>query len=64
VGVVDHTKWHRTGLLSFVPAQRIDAIITDEHSSAETVEQWRKRHVEVVTATVEDDLTRRPSNRA
>ena len=58
VAVVDHTKWHRTGLLSFVPARRIDAIITDDDSPTETVEQWRRRDVEVVTAVLEDDLTR------
>jgi DeoR/GlpR family transcriptional regulator of sugar metabolism len=65
VGVVDHTKWQRTGLLSFVPPRRIDVIITDEQAPAEAVERWRKRAVEVVTADArEDDRAPRPPGRA
>src|SRR4051812_28924895 len=30
VGVFDHTKWQRTALLSFVPAERVDTIVTDD----------------------------------
>jgi DeoR/GlpR family transcriptional regulator of sugar metabolism len=29
VGVFDHTKWRRSALLSFVPTQQVDAIVTD-----------------------------------
>ena len=28
-GIFDCTKWHRSALLSFVPADRVDAIVTD-----------------------------------
>ena len=56
VGIFDNTKWHRTALLSFVPSQRIDAIVTDEGAPAEAVAQWRERKVEVVTAAIADEL--------
>jgi DeoR/GlpR family transcriptional regulator of sugar metabolism len=56
VGIFDHTKWHRTALLSFVPAERIDAIVTDALAPMELVDQWRERKVEVVTAEIEADL--------
>ena len=29
IGIFDGTKWHRTALLSFVAADRVDAIVTD-----------------------------------
>jgi DeoR/GlpR family transcriptional regulator of sugar metabolism len=50
VGVFDHTKWQRTALLSFVPTECIDAIVTDEHAPPDLVQEWRARSVEVVTA--------------
>ena len=50
VGVFDHTKWRRSALFTFVPTQRIDAIVTDAGAPAELVEEWRAREVEVVTA--------------
>jgi DeoR/GlpR family transcriptional regulator of sugar metabolism len=50
IGVFDHTKWRRTALLSFVPTDRIDAIVTDASAPAELVEEWRNRGVEVVAA--------------
>ena len=56
VGIFDNTKWHRTALLSFVPSQRIDAIVTDEGAPAKVVAQWRERKVEVVTAAIADEL--------
>jgi DeoR/GlpR family transcriptional regulator of sugar metabolism len=60
IGIFDHTKWHRTALLSFVPTERIDAIVTDARAPAELVAQWRERNVEVVTAEIEDDLASSP----
>jgi len=51
VGVFDHTKWHRSALFTFVPTERIDAIVTDSAAPAELVEEWRARNVDVVTAT-------------
>jgi DeoR/GlpR family transcriptional regulator of sugar metabolism len=56
IGIFDHTKWHRTALLSFVPTERIDAIVTDALAPAERVAQWRDRKVEVVTAEIQGEL--------
>ena len=53
VGIFDGTKWHRTALLSFVPAERVDAIVTDASAPAEEVEAWRARGTHVVAAEVE-----------
>jgi len=50
IGVFDHTKWRRSALLSFVPTQRIAAIVTDGHAPAELVQEWRERGVDVVVA--------------
>ena len=50
VGVFDHTKWVRSALFSFVPTERIDAIVTDEAAPADLVQEWRARKVDVVTA--------------
>jgi len=36
-----------------VPAQRIDAIVTDAAAPAEAVREWRDRGVDVVTADLE-----------
>src|ERR687895_772224 len=53
VGIFDGTKWHRTALLSFVPAERVDAIVTDASAPAEEVEAWRARGTGVVAPEVE-----------
>ena len=46
IGIFDGTKWHRSALLSFVAADRVDAIITDSaRPPAEVVEAWRARGV-------------------
>jgi DeoR family transcriptional regulator, aga operon transcriptional repressor len=49
VGVFDHTKWRRSALFTFVPTQRIDAIVTDAGAPDDLVQEWREREVEVVT---------------
>src|SRR6266566_3541993 len=53
IGIFDHTKWQRSALLSFVPADRVDAIVTDSGAPAELVQAWRGLGVEVVTAEPE-----------
>jgi DeoR/GlpR family transcriptional regulator of sugar metabolism len=53
IGIFDHTKWHRTALLSFVPTQRIDSIVTDALAPGELVTEWREQKVEVVTAEID-----------
>jgi DeoR family transcriptional regulator of aga operon len=50
VGIFDSTKWRRSALLSFVPTERVDAVVTDAAAPAELVGAWRDRGVEVVTA--------------
>jgi DeoR/GlpR family transcriptional regulator of sugar metabolism len=50
IGIFDYTKWQRTALLSFVPTQRVDALVTDDGAPAELVQEWRDRNVEVVLA--------------
>jgi DeoR family transcriptional regulator of aga operon len=50
IGVLDHTKWQRKALLSFVPTQRISAIVTDAGAPAELIREWREHQVEVVAA--------------
>src|SRR5713101_2009960 len=50
IGVFDHTKWRRKALLSFVPTQRISAIVTDAGAPAELIREWRDHQVEVVAA--------------
>lgn len=50
VGVFDGTKWHKSALLSFVAADRVDAIVTDTSAPPGEVEAWRNRGVDVVTA--------------
>jgi DeoR/GlpR family transcriptional regulator of sugar metabolism len=52
IAIVDGTKWHRSALLSFVPADGVHAIVTDTSAPAEQVAQWRSRGVDVVTADV------------
>jgi DeoR family transcriptional regulator of aga operon len=53
IGIFDGTKWQRSALLSFVPAARVDTIVTDGGAPAELVQAWRDRGVEVVTADPE-----------
>ena len=53
IGVFDHTKWSRNALLSFVPTQRITAIVTDAGAPADLIKQWRDRKVEVVAAELD-----------
>jgi DeoR/GlpR family transcriptional regulator of sugar metabolism len=59
VGVFDHTKWERSALLSFVSAERIDAIVTDERAPAELLQQWRDRKVNVVAAPIDKEVAAR-----
>jgi DeoR family transcriptional regulator, aga operon transcriptional repressor len=56
VGIVDGTKWARSGLLSFVGSDRIDAIVTDSGAPAHALAAWRERDVEVVVAEVEPEV--------
>jgi DeoR family transcriptional regulator, aga operon transcriptional repressor len=56
IGVFDHTKWRRTALLSFVPTQHVDAIVTDEQAPPDLVQQWRDREVHVVAAEIHPHL--------
>jgi DeoR/GlpR family transcriptional regulator of sugar metabolism len=53
IGLFDRTKWNRTALLSFVPTERVDAIVTDRGAPPELVQAWRDRGVEVVLAEPE-----------
>ena len=55
IGVFDQTKWSRTALLSFVPTQRIAAIVTDAGAPAELIEEWQDRRVEVVAAELDTE---------
>src|ERR671930_1698512 len=50
IGILDGTKWHRAALLPFVPADQVDAIVTDSGAPSDQVEAWRARGVEVATA--------------
>ena len=49
-GILDGTKWHRSALLSFVPADALTGIVTDAGAPAEDVERWRAAGVQVVVA--------------
>jgi DeoR/GlpR family transcriptional regulator of sugar metabolism len=49
VGIFDATKWQRSALLSFVPTDRVDAILTDTGAPPELVRSWSARGVDVVT---------------
>ena len=48
--IVDGTKWHRSALLSFVPTDKVSAVVTDSTAPADEVARWRARGVDVVTA--------------
>lgn len=50
VGVFDNTKWERSALLSFVPAERVDTLVTDERAPVELLQEWRERNVYVIAA--------------
>jgi len=50
IGIFDHSKWTRSALLSFVPTERVSAIVTDAAAPADLVESWRGRGVQVVVA--------------
>jgi DeoR family transcriptional regulator of aga operon len=52
IGILDGTKWHRSALLSFCPAGRVDAIVTDSGAPADEIDAWRASGVEVVAAEV------------
>ena len=49
IGIFDCTKWHKTALLSFVPADRVNAIVTDSSAPTDEVAAWRAHGVEVTT---------------
>jgi DeoR/GlpR family transcriptional regulator of sugar metabolism len=49
IGLVDHTKWARPGLQSFVPADRVSTIITDGDAPADLIEEWRALGTEVIS---------------
>jgi DeoR family transcriptional regulator of aga operon len=53
VAVFDHTKWARLGLLSFLPAADVSAIVTDDRAPGAQVEAWRAHDVSVHTVTPE-----------
>jgi DeoR/GlpR family transcriptional regulator of sugar metabolism len=61
IGIFDGTKWKRSALLSFVPTERVDAIVTDASAPDDAVKAWRDRGVDVTTA--EDDRVRRGAER-
>jgi DeoR family transcriptional regulator of aga operon/DeoR family fructose operon transcriptional repressor len=49
-GILDGTKWHRSALLSFVPAGELHGIVTDSTAPSDEVEAWRAAGVDVVVA--------------
>jgi DeoR/GlpR family transcriptional regulator of sugar metabolism len=53
VGLFDGTKWRRSALLSFVPADRVHAIVTDAAAPAELIAGWRERGADVYVAKAE-----------
>jgi len=48
-GIFDGTKWHRSALLSFVPAEELTGIVTDSSAPTTEVEQWHEAGVNVIT---------------
>jgi DeoR/GlpR family transcriptional regulator of sugar metabolism len=66
IGIFDATKWRRSALLSFVPAERVDAVVTDGDAPEELVRTWLDRGVEVVTAepVLPGSVGERPLSRA
>ena len=61
VGIFDHTKWSRSALLSFVPTERVTAIVTDAGAPADLVESWRARGVTVVVGEPEQSTRPAPA---
>jgi DeoR/GlpR family transcriptional regulator of sugar metabolism len=49
-GILDGTKWHRSALLTFVPVEALDGIVTDSGAPAAELEAWREAGVTVITA--------------
>jgi DeoR/GlpR family transcriptional regulator of sugar metabolism len=49
-GILDGTKWHRSGLLSFAATGDITGIVTDSSAPVDEVESWRAAGVDVITA--------------
>jgi DeoR/GlpR family transcriptional regulator of sugar metabolism len=47
-GILDGTKWHRSGLLSFAPREELTGIVTDSSAPADEVAAWRAAGVEVI----------------
>jgi DeoR/GlpR family transcriptional regulator of sugar metabolism len=50
IGIFDRTKWRRSALLSFVPADRVDVLVTDAGAPAEAIDEWRARGTEAIVA--------------
>src|SRR4051812_30377240 len=57
VGIFDRTKWQRSALLSFVPAERVDTIVTDDGAPTGDAAEGRARGADVVTAAVRAEAT-------
>jgi DeoR/GlpR family transcriptional regulator of sugar metabolism len=53
IGIFDGTKWHRSALLSFVPVDRVSAIVTDTSAPEADVAAWQARGVDVATVDAE-----------
>jgi DeoR/GlpR family transcriptional regulator of sugar metabolism len=49
-GILDGTKWHRSGLLSFAAPDALAGIVTDSSAPGEEVDAWLGAGVEVVIA--------------
>ena len=49
-GILDGTKWHRSALLTFVPTEELNGIVTDSSAPGAEVDAWRAAGVEVITA--------------
>lgn len=47
IGIIDGTKWHRSALLSFVPADKVHGIVTDASAPPAKVDAWRAHGVDV-----------------
>lgn len=50
VALVDHTKWSRPGLQSFVSADQVSTVITDTGAPADLADEWRALGAEVILA--------------
>jgi DeoR/GlpR family transcriptional regulator of sugar metabolism len=59
-GIFDGTKWHRSALLTFVPPEQLDGIVTDTSAPSEEVRRWRAAGVEIVAV---DPAPREPPHR-